>query len=68
MWQIFRNRNVSINSPQSTTNSPQLDHKNTTQKTHFSQNTPQKHQQNAATPIRDHGSTFFWKITAEPAQ
>jgi hypothetical protein len=68
MWHVFRNRKVSVKAPKSTTNSPQLNHKNTTRKTHFPQYTPQKHQQNAATPNPPPRPNIFIKITAEPAQ
>jgi hypothetical protein len=38
----FRSRKVRLNPSQSTSESPQIHHENTTQKTHFSQNTAQK--------------------------
>jgi hypothetical protein len=44
-WHIFSRHITTVVGPRLTTQSPQLHHKNTTQKTHFSQNPLQKRPQ-----------------------
>jgi hypothetical protein len=63
---IFQLRDVNsthrasaINEPQFTTNPPQLHHKNTTQKTRISQNTPQKRLQKTQKSPGNRRGFFF---------
>jgi hypothetical protein len=67
-WKILRSRKVRVNPPQSTSESPQINHENTTQKTHFSQNTPQKRQQSRRKPRGPPSPKYFLKTTAAPTQ
>jgi hypothetical protein len=59
---FFAPQNKPRNSPSTTTNSPQLHHKNTTQKTRIFQNHPQKRLQTSKKKPRQSPELFSCKI------